>query len=246
MQKIQLYNYILAGAVFVLAAGQAAANGHIDVKNCSQGSIKLCVYDWDDGTYVSPRQKTWIGSGSTSGVACRKSWTSTNAPGCRVRLQDVDTCDSSQLIGKMHSGPYTVWTTHYGSDTNYLMDPGTAANCAGGSPSRFTLSGSEISGCVPRLIIYDAPYQKSSYVLKNRALSDMRQLESAANDSVWSFNDRFRGVEVTAGKWEVCKDVNYNGSCMTLTPANGFRDLQTYSGGEWDRQISSIRPLGCN
>jgi hypothetical protein len=50
------------------------------------------------------------------------------------------------------------------------------------------------------------------------------------------FNDRFRSAVVHEGRWEICFDANFSGSCSTLAPG-AYPDLGAYAG-----RISSARP----
>ena len=49
-------------------------------------------------------------------------------------------------------------------------------------------------------------------------------------------NDRFRSAVVHDGRWEICFDADFHGSCSTLTPG-AYPDLGAYAG-----RISSARP----
>ena len=49
-------------------------------------------------------------------------------------------------------------------------------------------------------------------------------------------NDRFRSAVVHDGRWEICLDADFHGSCSTLAPG-AYPDLGAYAG-----RISSARP----
>jgi len=51
------------------------------------------------------------------------------------------------------------------------------------------------------------------------------------------FNDRVRSAVVHDGRWEICVDANFNGSCSTLAPG-AYPNL-----GAWAGRISSVRPV---
>jgi hypothetical protein len=51
------------------------------------------------------------------------------------------------------------------------------------------------------------------------------------------FNDRAHSAVVNDGRWEICFDANFNGSCSVLTPG-AYPNLGAYAG-----RISSTRPI---
>lgn len=51
------------------------------------------------------------------------------------------------------------------------------------------------------------------------------------------FNDRVRSAVVHDGRWEICVDADFNGSCSVLAPG-AYPDLGAYAG-----RISSVRPI---
>lgn len=217
--------------------------------------MKLCLYDWNDAIVSVARQSAWIGSGSTNGKACRKSWTDSDAPGCQIALSNEDSCSGSKDIGRIYSGPYTIWTTGNNAAPNYLMSSGEASDCAGGRPTQFTLTGSEISGCSepPKIILHDSPDKsRRSWVLDNTSMHNMTRVGIATYDSnsgepwMYQLNDRVRAIELVSGKWEICEHIDYGGACLVLgAPGPTTQRLDTGWDGNWDQRISSIRPKAC-
>jgi hypothetical protein len=51
------------------------------------------------------------------------------------------------------------------------------------------------------------------------------------------FNDRVRSAVVHDGRWEICVDAEFSGSCSVLAPG-AYPDLGAYAG-----RISSVRPI---
>jgi hypothetical protein len=58
-----------------------------------------------------------------------------------------------------------------------------------------------------------------------------------ANFDRAGFNDRARSAVVHDGRWEICVDANFNGSCSVLAPG-AYPNL-----GAWAGRISSVRPI---
>ena len=54
------------------------------------------------------------------------------------------------------------------------------------------------------------------------------------------FNDRVSSAVVHDGRWEICADADFNGSCSVLAPG-AYPDLGAYAG-----RISSVRPIGAS
>jgi len=249
MTRTRLRSLALALCLLASAASQALANGYINAKNCSQDSMLVCTYDWEDGTVSVARDSSWVSSGDTGKPACRKNWASSDAPGCKVSLADKNTCSGSADIGELYSGNYTMHSTA----TTFFIQPGFAADCNGGKPNQFTFSGSEVSGCSapPRVVLHDTPDKSGdSYVLENASLDDMTRYkigtvfnEDPAN--VFSLNDRVRAIELSAGRWEICEDINYGGKCLVISGAGSSVRLDQNWSGNWDRKISSIKPTKC-
>jgi len=60
---------------------------------------------------------------------------------------------------------------------------------------------------------------------------------AVSNFASTGFNDRAQSAVVHEGRWEVCYDANFGGSCGVLEPG-AYAELGAYSG-----RISSVRPL---
>ena len=58
-----------------------------------------------------------------------------------------------------------------------------------------------------------------------------------ANFANNGFNDRVRSAVVHDGRWEICMDAEFNGSCSVLGPG-AYPNLGAYAG-----RISSVRPI---
>ncbi len=54
------------------------------------------------------------------------------------------------------------------------------------------------------------------------------------------FNDRVSSAVVHDGRWEICVDADFNGSCSVLAPG-AYPNLGAYAG-----RISSVRPIAAN
>lgn len=75
-------------------------------------------------------------------------------------------------------------------------------------------------------------YQNDNY--RGRQFTVDRSLESFAGTG---FNDRAKSAVVHEGRWEICFDANYRGSCGVLEPGT-YPELGEYAG-----RISSLRPI---
>jgi hypothetical protein len=76
-------------------------------------------------------------------------------------------------------------------------------------------------------------YQGDNY--RGRQINVDRPL-SSFNDS--GFNDRANSAVVHEGRWEICFDSDFRGSCSILEPG-AYPELGAYAG-----RISSLRPVG--
>ncbi len=75
-------------------------------------------------------------------------------------------------------------------------------------------------------------YQRDNY--RGRQYTVDKPLASFANTG---FNDRAQSAVVHEGRWEVCYDAGFGGSCGVLGPG-AYPDLGEYAG-----RISSLRPV---
>lgn len=78
-------------------------------------------------------------------------------------------------------------------------------------------------------------YQEDNY--RGRQFTADRPV---ANFERNGFNDRVSSAVVHDGRWEVCVDADFNGSCSVLAPG-AYPNLGAYAG-----RISSVRPIGAN
>jgi Beta/Gamma crystallin len=69
---------------------------------------------------------------------------------------------------------------------------------------------------------------------RGREFSADRPVTNFANNG---FNDRVRSAVVHDGRWEICVDADFNGSCSVLAPG-AYPTLGAYAG-----RISSVRPI---
>ena len=67
-----------------------------------------------------------------------------------------------------------------------------------------------------------------------RQFTSDRQVTNFAHNG---FNDQARSVIVHDGRWEICVDAEFNGSCSVLDPGS-YPNLGAYAG-----RISSVRPV---
>jgi hypothetical protein len=75
-------------------------------------------------------------------------------------------------------------------------------------------------------------YQRDNY--RGRQLTVDGALENLSNTE---FNDRAQSAVVHEGRWEICFDANFGGSCGVLEPGS-YPELGEYAG-----RISSLRPF---
>ena len=75
-------------------------------------------------------------------------------------------------------------------------------------------------------------YENDNY--RGRQFTADRPVANFARDG---FNDRVHSAVVHDGRWEICVDADYAGSCGVLAPG-AYPDLGTYAG-----RVSSIRPV---
>lgn len=240
---VRLIPAVAALITSVAFSPAARANGSMNFKSCFPEKINVCLYDWNDSVTVEPRHEIGISAYATGYDTCRKSWSSADAPGCQVKSSIGEGCDAD--FGRQYSGRYTIWAEPSNRD-QWHMRSGWAADCAGGNPTEFTLSASELSGCTqtPKLTLYGTTDGSGdAYVVENMALSNMTRLAAAGGD----MNDWVRSIGGGSGNWEICEDINFGGHCIIFS-VGGFNriDLTQMWSGNWDRKISSIKPTKCN
>lgn len=240
--KTPLVRLSSALALLVLLTTQAKpvrANGAVTVKNCYDGQMHVCLYDWNDSVRTNWRSDMRLQYGETKRETCRKSWSDPDAPGCYVKSSIGEGCNVDWK--KRYSGGYTTWAVEGGS--SYSIRSGIAADCNGGNPTEFTLSGSEVSGCTPRAVIYgEADKSGAAYVLENFAVNDMNHY---LRDSMKTMDNWVRAVDLSSGEWEICDGPNFTGTCIRLGQAPTSLRLDAAWSGEWDQRISSMRPISC-
>lgn len=78
-------------------------------------------------------------------------------------------------------------------------------------------------------------YENDNY--RGASMSADRALENFARSG---FNDSARSAVVHDGRWEICVDADFRGSCSVLAPG-AYPDLGAYAG-----RISSVRPVEGN
>ncbi|MDE2004551.1 MAG: beta/gamma crystallin family protein [Betaproteobacteria bacterium] len=78
-------------------------------------------------------------------------------------------------------------------------------------------------------------YQEDNY-RGNQFTAD----RAIANFAGSGFNDRVNSAVVHDGRWEICVDAGFNGSCSVLAPG-AYPNLGAYAG-----RISSVRPMDGN
>ncbi len=118
--------------------------------------------------------------------------------------------------------------------------------CIKETPANFTLEGSAISGCAPapEIVIYGSPDRSGeSYTLRNFTMQDMTHFIQRTGD----MNDWVRAVEIRSGIWRLYEHVGLAGSSLSTAPGHvgATLELDKLWNGQWDRRISSIRPVRC-
>ena len=74
---------------------------------------------------------------------------------------------------------------------------------------------------------------------RGRSFTTQRKIN---NFTQFGFNDRASSVEVSSGRWEVCEDSNFNGSCVILR-AGRYPSLNSMNLND---RVSSVRAVGRN
>jgi len=235
MTKTQriLFTLPILAATFFAFPTVSEGRAHITVKNCDGSKMEVCLYDWGDVAQLSCRSKFTLNSGDTGTGSCRKNWSTENGPGCNVDANDYS-------VAKLKDGTYTMWQINSSNSTTTYYRSGISQDC-NNPEAEYVISGSEVSGCTPKMTIYGSPDQTGDhYTLSNAKMSDMSDFFRANDD----MNDWVRAFHVESGKWEICSDANFGGTCISFR-STGTMDLQAGWDGDWDRRISSIRPLAC-
>ena len=237
---------VLAGVLLITVAlanapAAHAGKGWLNVRNCSDIELKFSVYDWKDAAQQLPANSMILDPGEIDRETCRKSWGTKDSPGCKG-LVELTSDTPYHNFGRLYSGDYTVWAVSgAGYSYDFYIRSGIAEDCNSNDPKRFTLTGDEVSGCTPELVIYGTTDKSGdSYVLKDAEISHMTNLRGDG-----SLNDWVRALEVHAGRWQICEHVDHRGACLQFWGAWDVR-LDIDWNGDWDRRISSIRPIGCN
>lgn len=81
------------------------------------------------------------------------------------------------------------------------------------------------------ITFYQDDNYRGAHVTADRAMG---------NFSGSGFNDSARSAVVHEGRWEICVDADYRGSCSVLAPG-AYPDLGAYAG-----RVSSVRPIDGN
>ena len=248
--KMKITQTVLAGALWLTAALASAPvvhaeRGWLNVKNCSNVKLTFKLFDWNDSIQLSPRSKMHLDPGETDRRTCRKSWSQEDAPGCKGIVEYCESgacCCYDHRHDRLYSGDYTIWMVEdLTGDRHHYIRSGIASDCNDNDPTQFTLSGDELDGCAPELLIYGNPDKSGeSYVIEDMKIGDMTKLRGDG-----SLNDWIRALEMQSSAWELCEHVEgAGGYCLHIF---GTWDLafDTFWNGEWDQRFSSIRPLSC-
>lgn len=223
---------VLAAAFFAFPE-HSDGRAYVHVKNCDGSKAEVCLYDWGDVAQLSCRQKFNVESGSVGSGSCRKNWGTENGPGCNVALNDYS-------VAKLKAGTYTMWQINSSRSTTTFYRSGVSQNC-NQPDGEYVITGSEVSGCTPKMTIYGSPDRTGDhYTLENAKMQDMRDFFRDGGD----MNDWPRAFHAESGKWMICSDINFSGTCITfIGPAT--MNLESGWSGDWDRRISSIKPVSC-
>lgn len=232
------------------AVSQAHADvGRVAIKNCGYDWAEVCIYAGDGDTAAGDTFDVPPFGGTGEG-SCRGIRSEEGAPGCLIDLGfGRNTCERPDLRYTSASGTYTVWQDE---DLSYL-NWGTAADCD--AKDRFVVTGAELRGCsrTPELTIYGIPNGTGeAYTLQNFAMPNLAQAVTLAawGHRRYSFignkDEWVRAIQLSRGQWEICKDAEYGGECLTIWGDDSWARLDTDWNGDWDRQITSIRPIACH
>jgi|GEM_PF-3274011 len=223
---------VLAATLFTFPQA-SEGRAYIHVKSCDGSDLDICLYDWGDVAQLSCRDKFTVSPGGTGSGSCRKNWSTEDGPGCNVDANEY-------VVAKLKAGTYTIWQNTGSRSTTTFYRSGVSQNC-NQPDGEYVISGSELSGCTPKFTIYGNPDRTGDhYTLENAKMSDMRDfIRDGGNMNDWP-----RSFHVESGKWEICEDINFGGHCISFHgPAT--MNLETGWSGNWDRAISSIKPLAC-
>ena len=251
MKFTQTIMPVLALVTAFAAVSQAHADvGRVAIKNCGYDWANVCIYGGDDAPATTAQDTFDVPPfGGTEEGTCRGNWSQEGAPRCVIDLGFAgNTCERPDLRYSTTGGSYTVWQD---GDLFYL-NWGTAADCE--ARDHFVLTDAELPGCssTPELTIYGIPDRTGeAYTLRNFAMPDLAEAVTLAEweNRQYSFisnkNEWVRAIKLSRGRWEICKDAEYGGECLTLWGDGSWARLDTDWNGEWDRQITSIRPIAC-
>ena len=251
MKLIQTIMPVLAFATAFVTVSQAHADGdRIAIKNCGYDWANVCIYAGEDASATNALDTFDLPSfGGTEEASCRGRRSERGAPGCFMDLGfGRNTCRRADLRYATSSGTYTVWQDRSLSYLNW----GRAVDCE--AKDRFVLTGAELQGCssTPELTIYGIPGGTGeAYTLQNFAMPNLAKAITLAQwgnrqeSFISNKNEWVRAIEVSRGRWEICRDAEYGGDCLTIWGDDSRVRLDTEWNGEWDRQITSIRPIAC-
>ncbi len=240
--RTTVFGIVAIVAALAMARQAHAGEGKVSIKNCDENEVTGYLYDWKDGhrgsasSYFEADAYGGIGDGS-----CRKSWWTPNSPGCWMVL-DYTSNDEYDIDyeAKRYSGAYTAWLT---TADSVEMRSGHAKDC--NTLDHFQLTGAALSTCTdaPELTLYGDPNKGGdAYTLQNFGKGDLTRLEVDGG----SMNDWIRAIKLRRGRWLICEHTGYQGECYEIWGDGGQVRLNTDWNGEWDRRISSIKPVACN
>ena len=251
MKLTQTIIPVLALVTAFAAVPQAHADvGRVAIKNCGYDWANVCIHR-GDAAVASSAQDTFDVPpfGGTEEGACRGIRSEEKVQGCFVDLGFAgNTCERPDLRYATTAGTYTVWQ----DDGLFYLNWGTAADCE--AKDHFVLIDAELPGCssTPELTIYGIPDGTGeAYTLQNFAMPNLAEAITLAEwgnrqaSFIGNKNEWVRAMKLSRGRWEICKDAEYGGECLTIWGDDSRVRLDTDWNGEWDRQITSIRPIAC-
>jgi len=102
--------WILSVCVLLMSSAAVFAKGEIRAINCSKQHLYIGAADWDDASGGwTPYSHHWVAPHRTARLDCAKTWTDSNAPGCKIVLSASKNPIGSMGMGRKNTGHYYAY-----------------------------------------------------------------------------------------------------------------------------------------